>query len=159
MEKFDTPAVCQIGVIVPDAKKAAEKACQILGLEMVEISRFGKHGGYEHCNTKFHGEPTDGSGKNYCFKMGAIEVEFIEPVGDEPSTWKEFLDEHPNGGIHHIAWPVSDSDKIAEFMKSIGIEKLQEGCWETGRYTYYDVKDMGMIMETLEFFDAPKSED
>ena len=155
MKHLDFPGVWQIGVIVPDAKKAAEKAIKIFGVEP-EYSEFGTHSGYEHCNTRYYGEPTDGSGCNYCFKLGAVEFEFITPIGDpsEKSTWRDFLNEHPKGGIHHIAWRTENTEEATKLMESEGLPKIQEGWWATGRYTYFDaIEDMGMTMELLQFFD------
>jgi methylmalonyl-CoA/ethylmalonyl-CoA epimerase len=155
-KSLDSSVVWQIGIVVPDAKKAAEKASQIFGIELNREGAFGRIGGYEHCNTKYYGEDTDGSGYGYCFIMGSVEVEFIQPIGDGPSSWRDFLNTHPNGGVHHLAWKVKDSDKTTELLKEYGVVKKQEGWWETGRYTYYDAKELGIIMEALEFFDDKK---
>lgn len=84
--------------------------------------------------------------------MGQVDVEFIEPVGDEPSIWLDYLKDHPNGGIHHLAWNVKGTDKYTEFLAGLDTPKLAEGVWETGRYTYYDTKEMGFFMEILERF-------
>lgn len=153
IDKMKDPAIIQIGIVVPDAKTAADKASRIFGIPIVEESYFGTHGGYEHCNTQYMGKPTDGSGHNYLLKMGQVDVEFIEPVGDEPSIWKDYLVDHPKGGIHHMAWLVRDTEKYTEFLASQDTPKIAEGVWETGRYTYYDTKEMGFFMEALEYFD------
>jgi methylmalonyl-CoA/ethylmalonyl-CoA epimerase len=159
MEHMDNAAVWQIGIIVPDAKKSAEKAAEIFGVPLSSKGAFGTHGGYEHCGTKYNGKPTDGSGMGYCFMMGSVEVEFIQPIGDEPSTWLDFLKKNPKGGIHHIAWRVKDSDETTKFLAGKGVEKIAEGIWETGRYTYYDAKELGIFMEALQFSDERKLTD
>ena len=159
MKNLGNAVVWQIGIIVPDVKKAAEKASDIFGISPSSMGPFGVHGGYAHCNTKYYGKPSDGSGINCCFSMGQIEIEFIEPVGDEPSTWLDFLKKNPKGGIHHIAWRVKDSDETTEFLASKGVEKIAEGVWETGRFTYYDAQNLGIFIEALEFFDDRKLTD
>ncbi len=159
MDKITANPIWQIGIVVADAKAAAEKAMRLFGLQLDHEGAFGTHGGYEHCNTHYKGKPTDGSGYGYCLKMGETEVEFIQPVGDEPSIWGDFLKAHPNGGIHHIAWRVKDTEETTRFLHEAGIEKLGDGVWETGKYTYYDGAGLGFTMEALEFYDERKMTD
>jgi len=119
MKKMEDSAIVHIGVVVPDAKKAAEYVKRVFGIEILNEGPFGKLSGYENCNTMYMGKPTDGCGYNYVFRMGQIEIEFIQPI-DGPSTWQEYLEQNPQGGVHHIAWLTSDTDKTTEFLKGEG---------------------------------------
>ena len=156
MKKKEDSAIVHIGVVVPDAKKAAEYVKRVFGIEILNEGPFGKLSGYENCNTMYMGKPTDGCGYNYVFRMGQIEIEFIQPI-DGPSTWQEYLEQNPQGGVHHIAWLTSDTDKTTEFLKGEGAPLIAKGQWETGRYAYFDtVNPLGFLLETHEHFDEAK---
>ena len=156
MKKMEDSAIVHIGVVVPDAKKAAEYVKRVFGIEILNEGPFGKLSGYENCNTMYMGKPTDGCGYNYVFRMGQIEIEFIQPI-DGPSTWQEYLEQNPQGGVHHIAWLTSDTDKTTEFLKGEGAPLIAKGQWETGRYAYFDtVNPLGFLLETHEHFDEAK---
>jgi len=152
MKKMDDNAVLHIGVVVPDAKKAAEYPARVFGIPLKSEGPFGKLSGYGQCNTRYMGKPTDGCGYNYVFSMGSVEIEYIQPV-DGPSTWQDYLNEHPKGGVHHIAWLVKDTDETAKFLEGEKAPKIAEGQWDTGRYAYFDTADvLGFLLETHEHF-------
>lgn len=156
MKKMEDSAIVHIGVVVPDAKTAAEYVKRVFGIEILNEGPFGKLSGYENCNTMYMGKPTDGAGYNYVFRMGQVEIEFIQPI-DGPSTWMDYLEQNPQGGVHHIAWLTSDTDKTAEFLKGEGAPLVAQGQWETGRYAYFDtVNPLGFLLETHEHFSQAK---
>jgi catechol 2,3-dioxygenase-like lactoylglutathione lyase family enzyme len=74
-----------------------------------------------------------------------------------PSTWEGFA--ASNGqGIHHIALLTENTDKELEFYRRKNINVLQQGHWETGRYTYVDTfEKLGTCLELLEFFPKPSN--
>jgi hypothetical protein len=84
------------------------------------------------------------------FKLGAIEMELIEPVGS-PSTWEEFLRIHGEG-VHHIAIQTAEMGAAQQFLASRGMETLQEGGWDGGQYAYIDsAGPLGVVLELLHF--------
>lgn len=142
-----TKEVTQIGIIVKDIEKTMEAYSQFLGLEkpnwiITDI--------VEKANTLFMGQPTRARAKLAFFKVGqSLEIELIEP-DNEPSTWREFLDEHGEG-VHHIAFVVDGmADKIINLDKN-NMKLVQKGDYEGGRYAYVDtIKDLKVILELLE---------
>ncbi|MCA9907709.1 MAG: VOC family protein, partial [Anaerolineae bacterium] len=83
------------------------------------------------------------------------QFEIIEPISG-PSAWKDFLDAHGNG-IHHIAFRVQDSDKVAESFAQFDLGVVMQGRFSggaIGTYTYMDTQaTMGTTFELLEIFD------
>ena len=100
MEKqgLGTNVICQIGIVVRDIEQTAKAYADIFGMDMPQIRITDTE---EITHIKFCGAPTQARAKLAFFQMGSLSLELIEPVG-EPSTWKEFLDEHGES-VHHAA--------------------------------------------------------
>lgn len=157
MNKIDTNIVWQIGIVVEDVEETTKKVKEIF--EFDQVAEVGMNGGaaYDKANVIYYGEAVEGSFKGAFYDFGSVEIEFISPVGEGPSVWKDWLHQH-GSSIHHIAWKVADTDKTKEYLESKGIKLMQRGNWATGTYAYYDALDMmGMIIETLEFNEERKS--
>ena len=87
VESLQKEQIVQIGFLVKDIRKTAKKWAEFLGVEMPEISMTGK---YEETHAVYRGEPCNGQIYQVCFDLANIQIEFIEPIGEEPSYWKEF---------------------------------------------------------------------
>jgi methylmalonyl-CoA/ethylmalonyl-CoA epimerase len=83
--------------------------------------------------------------------MGQVQIELIEPIG-QPSTWKEWLDEHGDG-FHHIAFQIKGTDKVVAYLEGNGIPLVQQGQYPGGMYSYLDAShSLGLVLELLENF-------
>ena len=141
-----TNVICQIGLVVRDIEKTAKAYADVFGMDVpnVIITDTG-----DVAHTKFRGVPTQARAKLAFFQMGGLSLELIEPVG-EPSTWKEFLDEHGEG-VHHIAFQIEGMDRVLAYLDGKEIPTLQQGDYTGGRYAYVDgVPALGVILELLE---------
>ena len=68
--------------------------------------------------------------------------------------WQDFLDEHGEG-IHHIAFPVKNTDEKIKAAEKFGAVCVQRGKYGggNGEYAYLDfTKDLKCLMETLESY-------
>lgn len=145
-EGLGTNVICQIGIVVRDIEQTAKAYADIFGMDMPQIRITDTE---EISHIKFRGAPTQARAKLAFFQMGALSLELIEPVG-EPSTWKEFLDEHGEG-VHHIAFRIKGMDEVLESLDGKGISAIQRGDYTGGRYAYVDsASALGVIMELLE---------
>ncbi|MFP4016613.1 MAG: VOC family protein [Halanaerobiales bacterium] len=136
----------QVGVIVEDIEKIAKNYADLFGMEVPEVMMTDP---LEKAETKYRGEDTEARAKLAFFDMGSLQLELIEPT-DEPSTWKEFLDEHGQG-IHHVALQIKGMQETIDLMESKGMTLVQKGEYTGGRYSYIDaVPQLGMIVELLE---------
>lgn len=51
---------------------------------------------------------------------GDLCLEIISPVGEQKSTYSEFLSKNPTGGLHHIAYYSDDFDKTLKALADAG---------------------------------------
>jgi catechol 2,3-dioxygenase-like lactoylglutathione lyase family enzyme len=141
-----TNVICQIGLVVRDIEQTARVYADLFGMDIPNIIITDPE---EIAHTKFRDAPTSARAKLAFFRMGDISLELIEPVG-EPSTWKEFLDEHGEG-VHHIAFQIEGMERVLTFLAGKGISAIQRGDYTGGRYAYVDsASSLGMILELLE---------
>ncbi len=137
----------QVGFVVKNADRMAEKISQVTGLDVPTAIITDD---YEKAHTQFRGQPTTAKAKLIIFNLGQVSIEIIEPIGG-PSTWREFLDTRGEG-VHHIAFTVSDTAHAAEGLEPAGIPAIQSGDFEGGKYIYTDgTKELNIILELLEF--------
>jgi len=149
-QSLDTNVICQIGIVVRDIESTAKAYAGIFGMDMPKIIITDTE---DVTNIKFRGAPTQARAKLAFFQMGAVSLELIEPVG-EPSTWKEFLDEHGEG-VHHIAFRIKGMPQVLEFLDGKDITAIQQGDYTGGRYAYVDSAPvLGVIMELLENYSS-----
>jgi len=149
MEKqpLETGKVAQIGIIVRDIEKTAKDYADFLGLPMPAISQTS---GIEESRATYRGKPCEATAKLAFLNVGeGIDIELIQP-DDQPSTWREFLDEKGEG-VHHIAFWIKDTKGKTKKLETMGIPLVQSGEWGTGRYGYFDALDsLKLVIETLE---------
>lgn len=103
-------------------------------------------GDYAVTQTEYKGKPAPGAQSLLAFfDVGpGLQLELIQP-NEEPSTWREFLDEHGEG-VHHLAFNVAGMnmqqavDNCKEFGNDSGAER---GIWKRGRKICLSVCDEG----------------
>lgn len=153
VEGLGDRTICQICVIVDDVEKYAAQYARIFGVEIPKEYHYTA--GHDETQATYFGEPTEARAKITAFRMGDIEFELLQPVGD-PSVWKDFLDEH-GCGVHHVAFRVKGTDKVAQSFAAHGFAVSQQGLFTglpRGMYTYLTTEDaLGTTVELLEFFD------
>jgi methylmalonyl-CoA/ethylmalonyl-CoA epimerase len=146
---IEAKSVAQVAMVVKDIEECGKIWAEVLGVEQPEAFVSTSH---QDRPTTFLGEVTHAEAKLAFIKMGNLEIELIEPMG-EGSTWQEFLDTHGEG-IHHIAFWVQDKDGVSKKLSLKGIPTLQTGGWDTGGYSYVDAREtLGCIVELLENFE------
>jgi catechol 2,3-dioxygenase-like lactoylglutathione lyase family enzyme len=147
-----TDIICQVGLIVHDIERTAQRYSEVLGLPQPEIMVTP---GYEKSKTTYKGEPSEATAKLAFFDLGQLQLELIEP-DEKPSVWRDFLEEKGEGA-QHIAFQVKDTGRATEHLGRHGIEIAQQGLYAdgSGMYTYLasDAK-LGTTLELLENFDS-----
>jgi methylmalonyl-CoA/ethylmalonyl-CoA epimerase len=147
---FGNNAVCQVGLVVRDIQKTAQKYCEILGVEMPPIVETK---GYEISKTMYKGQDSDATAKLAFFNLGQVQIELIEP-DVLSSVWRDYLNENGES-VHHIAFMVKDTDGSVRFLEGHGIDVLQQGLYSdaSGMYTYVDSAPvLGVMLELLQNF-------
>ena len=149
MEKqpLETGKVAQIGIIVHDIEKTAKDYADFLGLPMPAISQTD---GYEVTQSTYMGKPCHATAKLAFLNVGeGIDIELIQP-DEQPSTWRDFLNEKGEG-VHHIAFWIKDTKGKTKKLETMGMPLIQNGEWGSGRYAYFNTFDtLKVLIETLE---------
>jgi len=143
-EKLILKEINQVCVVVKDLQKSMEYYWSTFGIGPFTIYT------YEPpyvTDMKIRGKPKDYRMKIAFAKMGAIQLELIQPLGE--SIYTEFLNEKGEG-IHHIGCYVDDLDEAVAIVEKQGINVLQSGKRPGGGYAYMDTeKTLGAIFELI----------
>ncbi len=145
-----TDTVCQVGIMVRDIEKTAQRISDVLGLPQPPIFSTP---GYEVVKTTYNSEPCDATAKLCFFNVGQLQIELIEP-DEKPSVWRDFLDQQGERA-HHIAFPIQDTQRVTDYLAQHGIPISQQGYYGdlSGMYTYLASEDkLGTAVELLENF-------
>jgi methylmalonyl-CoA/ethylmalonyl-CoA epimerase len=138
-----------IGIVVRDIEKARDHWAKFLGLD--KTPNISIAAGHETNPTEYRGHPSTAKAKLVFMTLDNLQVELIEPVGDEPSHWREFL-EKKGEGVHHVAFAVKGmGEQYLEKYAEVGYATAQHGGWATGEYGYMDtMQALGVTVELIE---------
>ncbi len=145
-----TDAVIQVGVMVNDIERTLARYCEVLGLATPPVQVTP---GYDVVETTYFGRRCDGTAKLAFMNFGQITIELIEPDAT-PSVWRDWLNAHGEGA-HHIAFPVTDTRRVTDYLATHGIPVSQWGYYgdRSGMYTYVESENaLGTTVELLESF-------
>lgn len=138
-----TTLVCQVAIVMRDAEKATRRFAELLGIPAPRVYVANEDGSD---TVTYRGKPTQGRVKMSFFHMENLDLEFLEPTED-PTSWKEFLEE--NGpGVHHIAFKAKNRMlETAGKLEEFGFPLIENG----NKYAYVDSRaDLGVILELLD---------
>ena len=138
--------VFQLGIVVDDALAAAQSACELFALDpesiqYVDLSEYA-------APVLYKGQETRSYLKLAMVNVAGLEFEFIQFVGGDANSHKDFYDK--NGpGLQHICVAVDDYAGAVKRMEELGAVPLIEGgSDETGYYKYMDMRAQnGLIIE------------
>ncbi|MCM3362443.1 VOC family protein [Niallia sp. MER TA 168] len=138
--------ITQIGILVHDIEKTSQAYADFFGVDKPEWSLTDT---VDRAQTEYRNQSTEARAKLAFFNMGSLQLELIEP-DHNPSTWREYLDEHGEGP-HHIAFVINGMKEKVTLMEKNQMPLLQKGEYTGGRYAYMDTfKDLKIILELLE---------
>ncbi|MBN2980954.1 MULTISPECIES: VOC family protein [Cohnella] len=141
-----TKTITQIGILVNDIEKVIEAYADFFGVEKPKVIVTDIA---DIAQTEYKGRRSEARAKLAFFDMGSVQLELIEP-DREPSTWREYLDEHGEGP-HHIAFVIEGMKEKITLLEGKQMALLQKGEYTGGRYAYMDtMKELKVIVELLE---------
>ncbi len=145
---LQTQEMAQVGIVVPDIEKAKKAYAKLFGVDVPNTIQAENPADNP---TTYHGKKTEGSCYLAFFRLENIQLELIEPIG-ENSTWAEFLESTGGkGGIHHIAFWIKGMDGQVKKLQMSGMKEVQHGGWTGGQYSYVEgTEGMGVLIELLE---------
>jgi catechol 2,3-dioxygenase-like lactoylglutathione lyase family enzyme len=137
-------AVRQNGYVVPDLDRAIGQWVQA-GVGPWFVLRETKQSAMY-----FHGERSDPVLSIAWSNSGDLQIELIQPHGDRPSVYGEFLDAG-HAGIHHVAFWVDDFDDVMAAATDAGWTVVQSGDGGgVARFAYVDLGVGGTVVEVME---------
>jgi len=143
---LENQTIIQLGIVVKDIEKTSLNYSKLFG---VTKPQWFWTEAFDKAETEFKGNPTQARAKLAFIKLTNLEIELIEP-DDNPSTWREYLDENGEG-IHHIAFVIEKMKKKILMLTEIDMPLIQKGEYTGGRYAYIDsLKDLKVMIELLE---------
>ncbi|WP_438495895.1 VOC family protein [Paenibacillus sp. IHBB 3054] len=141
-----THFVTQIGILVNDIEKVSQAYADFFGLAVPEIIITDTA---DIAQTRYNGGATEARSKLAFFDMGSLQLELIEP-DHQPSTWRDYLNEHGEGP-HHIAFVIEGMQEKIMLLEGRGFPLQQKGEYDGGRYAYMDTfKELKVLVELLE---------
>jgi methylmalonyl-CoA/ethylmalonyl-CoA epimerase len=85
--------------------------------------------------------------------IGDVQFEIIENISGK-STYSEFLDRVPEGGIHHLGYSVEDYAAATADLEARGYKLVQRGTFGDTKFGYYESgDDFGTLTEII-YLDA-----
>ena len=141
-------SIVQIGIVVEDIDTVKQGMRTVFGLE----PDAGGESLYRNCLYRNKDQTVDAPVVSAFYNFFNIQLEFLQPVGDTQTVWRDYLSKG-QFGLHHIRFDVEDNDRITELMKERGIDIWMEGqslINPNAKFTYYDSLDeLGFVIEVV----------
>jgi len=136
-----------VGVVVKDLDQAVAR-WKAMGFSDIRVSPPNKG-----VDRTYHGKPIDVALKQAFVHGTRPMIELMEPVGDGPSPWGDYLKEHGEA-LHHIAFRIPDTKPELEKFQRLGMDPIASGKWPEGETrwgTFHYVQDPkgGIIVEFI----------
>jgi methylmalonyl-CoA/ethylmalonyl-CoA epimerase len=138
--------ITQIGILVHDIETTSQAYADFFGVDKPTWSLTDT---VDMAQTEYRNKSSEARAKLAFFDMGSLQLELIEP-DHNPSTWREYLDEHGEGP-HHIAFVIKGMKEKIAVMERNQMPLIQKGEYTGGRYAYMDTfNHLKIILELLE---------
>ena len=145
--KLETSRVMQIGILTHNIQDTVEKWAGFLNIPVPAVSLSD---GYDKTSAEYYGAPCNGRCYLAFINFENIQIEFIQPMDDTPSIWRECLD-RDGEGLHHLAFGVKNMAENVRQCEARGWGLQQKGEYTGGRYAYVNsIGDLKLITEFLE---------
>ncbi|MGR3375986.1 VOC family protein [Salipiger abyssi] len=140
----------QMGIVVPDMKAAIAYMQTTMGTgRFMTLPADPKV-------TWFRGNMEEVSYEMAFGYMGDMQIELMMPVSGR-STYAEYLERVPTGGVHHLGFEVTEFDPAVAEMEARGFQAVQKGSFGDTRFNYYEhPDDKGTLVEILYLDSAVK---
>ncbi len=122
----------QLGFVVPDLDAALEHWTGQLG-----VGPFFKADVVQADDFVHRGTPSGARIAAALGNSGPMQIELIQPLDDEPSLWREFLDEGREG-LQHVAYWTDDFERVHTEALTAGYREAHGGVLNGGRFVYFE---------------------
>jgi len=141
-------SLTQIAWVVKDIRMAESFFREAMGIgnfskpDIIRLADF---------EARYYGEPCNGESLVSMAYSGGTFIELIQPLSGR-SIFSDHLDQHPAGGLHHIAYslPVADLDKVISEMAKKELPVVTSVNHPIARIVFFDTtKDLGVFTEVM----------
>lgn len=152
---LDDNIIIQVGIAVENIEKTAKSLADIFGMEVPTIMDL-------HENTKeyvnyYKGKKTDSYTKTCYFKMGQLDLELVQPFGDNIEQ-SDFLKNNKGSRIHHIAFNIKNIDQKVKKLEEKGLKVVQRTKFPGGVAALLSFPEIGANLELLEGGTKPETD-
>jgi methylmalonyl-CoA/ethylmalonyl-CoA epimerase len=155
MKTLDDNLIIQVAVAVEDIEKTARSLADIFGVDVPEIMDL--HDNKEEYVNYYKGKKTDSYTKTCYFKMGQLDLELVQPVGNNIEQ-RDFLKKNKGSRMHHIAFNVKNIDQKARKLEEKGLKVVQRTKFPGGKCILLSFPEIGANLELLEGSSKPQSD-
>jgi catechol 2,3-dioxygenase-like lactoylglutathione lyase family enzyme len=136
--------VFQIAYVVPDIHDAIRFFKEKLGVPTFMLKE-----DIRVQEQTYRGEPGEYRQSIAFGFLGQMQIELIQPLSGT-STYSEFLETNPKGGVQHLGILVDDYNAGVTAMEGQGFTLVQSGRNGETRFGYFDVNHpIGTLMEVV----------
>ncbi len=136
--------VFQIGYVVPDLHASVRFFKEKLGVPSFLVKE-----DIQGQEQTYRGKPGDFRHSIAFGYAGDVQIELIQSLSGA-STYSEFLEQNPNGGVHHLGILSDDYNAGVADMIGRGFKLVQSGRNGETRFAYFDVDHpVGTLMEIV----------
>ena len=148
MEKneLNFSGVAHIAFGVKDIEIVSKKIAEVFQIETPEVNDPG--GSDEKYPVYYRGKKTNAYYKYCHLNIGNMEFEPLKTVGRSNAV-SDFLKKNGNG-IHHILFKVKDLNSMKNNFLEKGLELIEEGSFQGGRYAFIFFHEIGSVIELCE---------
>ena len=136
----------QIGIVVPDAIAAAKNFCAVFDIDESEMDVVDSRES-EILKMNFRENDIEVHLLMVNVRAAGVEFEFIQHVGGDVNSQKEYFDKY-GAGLQHVCINVENYDEVTAHMQSCGAKTLVTGGEGGWSYCYMDMTEpTGLIFE------------
>lgn len=155
MKTLDDNLIVQVAVAVEDIEKTAKSLADIFGMDVPEI--IDLHENKKEYVNYYKGKKTDSYTKTCYFKMGQLDLELVQPFGDNIEQ-SDFLKDNKGSRIHHIAFNIKNINQKVKKLEEKGLKVVQRTNFPGGVAVLLSFPEIGANLELLEGVTKPKSD-
>lgn len=139
----------QIGYVVPDLRRAMLAFKANLGITHFLVRENTSLADQRYMDARADFKQSIA----FCY-TGDMQVELIQPLSG-PSTYTDFLERCPEGGVQHLGYRVDDLDAAVAAITARGFRAVQSGSAGSTRLAYFHGPEMhGTAIELLQIHEG-----
>ncbi len=138
----------QIAWVVKDIGKAKTFFKEIVGVSNFSPTDTTRLQDYDGT---YYGKPADAENLVAMTYSGGTFIEIIQPISGK-SIFKDFIDNHPTGGIQHIAYstPFTNLDNVISGFKNRGFTVVSSFDTPIAKIVFFDTREeIGVFTEIM----------